>query len=88
MVIYVTHLVLKTLTSRSSIIVEWSERETFDVIDGTKVLYDLRKLEVTINELTHGRTYSVRVAAAGLWGFGDTMTARPLRIAVTSGVLF
>lgn len=57
--------------------VEWSVDSTFQPIEGSLLVKDLRRLNVTLPNLVTGETYFVRVTAGNLKGFGPPCLASP-----------
>lgn len=47
---------------------------------------DLRKQSVTIENLTHGETYSFRIAAASMFGYGEYKIIMPKTLKITSNI--
>lgn len=66
------------------LLVEWSKTADFRAVAGSTIVNDMRQMPVTISDLEHGETYSFRVAAGSMWGFGVPSVAFPRSIRISS----
>ncbi|KAI1725401.1 ankyrin repeat and fibronectin type-III domain-containing protein 1 [Ditylenchus destructor] len=63
---------------------EWSKDSSFDIVDGTLELTDMTKAKITVDNLIHNESYTFRIAAASMWGFGNYNTASPKQLRISS----
>uniref|UniRef100_A0A7E4VVM4 Fibronectin type-III domain-containing protein n=1 Tax=Panagrellus redivivus TaxID=6233 RepID=A0A7E4VVM4_PANRE len=64
--------------------IEWSTSPTFDVVDGEHIVFDVRESSATIRDLGHGQSYTFRVAAGNIFGFGEPVVAHPKNVKISS----
>ncbi|XP_041473244.1 ankyrin repeat and fibronectin type-III domain-containing protein 1-like isoform X2 [Lytechinus variegatus] len=57
--------------------IEWSQNEDFCPLAGEHILYHFSNLKYTIQGLTQGAKYYVRVSAFNMKGFGPAQTSNP-----------
>ncbi|KAH7732043.1 Protein R07E4.1 a [Aphelenchoides avenae] len=64
--------------------VEWSKTSDFRAIAGLMIVNDMRQMPITVSDLEHGESYSFRVSAGSMWGFGVATAAFPRTIRISS----
>ncbi|XP_071505327.1 ankyrin-repeat and fibronectin type III domain-containing 1-like [Diadema antillarum] len=57
--------------------IEWSQNEDFCPLSGEHILYHFRSLKYTVQGLSQGAKYYVRVSAFNMKGFGPSQTSTP-----------
>ncbi|KAI1731892.1 ankyrin repeat and fibronectin type-III domain-containing protein 1 [Ditylenchus destructor] len=65
---------------------EWSKDSSFDTVDGTLELIDMTKAKITVDNLNHNDSYTFRIAAASMWGFGNYTAASPKQLRISSRI--
>uniref|UniRef100_A0AC35U3F3 Ras-associating domain-containing protein n=1 Tax=Rhabditophanes sp. KR3021 TaxID=114890 RepID=A0AC35U3F3_9BILA len=64
--------------------VEWSCSPTFNKIEGSLLITDMRQTCVKIPNLIHGQFYSFRITAGSMFGYGQQILAAPTQIKISS----
>uniref|UniRef100_A0A0N5AB76 Fibronectin type-III domain-containing protein n=1 Tax=Syphacia muris TaxID=451379 RepID=A0A0N5AB76_9BILA len=64
--------------------VEWSLSTNFAEVEGVKLTSDVKKSEITINELKHGLKYAFRISAAFGRGFSAAYRIQPELVILSS----
>uniref|UniRef100_A0A914ZD59 Fibronectin type-III domain-containing protein n=1 Tax=Panagrolaimus superbus TaxID=310955 RepID=A0A914ZD59_9BILA len=64
--------------------VEWSKTSSFEEIEGSQIVYDMRETAITISNLVHGKCYTFRISAGSMWGFGEPIVALPKNLRISS----
>lgn len=65
-------------------LVEWSKSPSFNTIIGSIEIIDLRMSTILVENLTHGETYSFRIAAASMFGYGEYAISVPKTLKISS----
>ena len=69
-------------------LVEWSKSSSFERIEGSQIVYDMKETSITISNLEHGECYTFRIFAGSMFGYGEAVVALPKNLRISSNFAF